>query len=175
MCCLLGIEAEFASSVILGFIMSNLPGASAEYQDVIAGLLESSISMIVIVVFLAPVFEELLFRLLILSVADRFLPFYAANIIQAVLFGMYHGNPVQGIYAFILGLYIGCLRKWTGTVISCLGFHIAFNVTGWLLDAFMPTDLSLIVRIIIVVVAIAGMSQGTYLLTHFAKMPEKTG
>ena len=116
LCSLLGIECELAAAFILGFILDTMPGVSSAYQEHISPLLENDLSMIILVTFAAPILEELIFRLLILSFARKYFPFFAANIIQAGLFGIYHMSLVQGIYAFLLGLFIGYLMKCTGTV-----------------------------------------------------------
>jgi hypothetical protein len=46
------------------------------------------------------------------------MPFWVANILQAVLFGIYHMNPLQGIYAFFIGLFLGYVCH-KGEVFSC--------------------------------------------------------
>lgn len=169
LCCLLGIEAELASAFILGFILDAIPGSAEEYQGQMSSLFANELTTILLVTIVAPVIEELIFRLIILSLSRKFLPFFAANIIQAALFGIYHMNPVQGIYAFLLGLFIGYIAKCTGSVIPCMCFHIVFNITGLLLDDFVPATLHIAVKILIVIAALVGVSQGTYLLTHLDK------
>lgn len=156
LCSLLGIECELAAAFILGFILDALPGMSGTYQAHMSPLLENDLKVIMLVTFAAPVMEELIFRLLILSFARKYLPFFAANIIQAGLFGIYHMSLVQGIYAFLLGLFIGYLMKCTGTVINCICFHIAFNISGLLIDDLMPDNLHIAVRMIILIIAAAG-------------------
>ena len=157
LCSLLGIECELAAAFILGFILDTMPGVSSAYQEHISPLLENDLSMIILVTFAAPILEELIFRLLILSIAGKYFPFFAANIIQAGLFGIYHMSLVQGIYAFILGLFIGYLVKCTGSVINCICFHIVFNISGLLLDELMPDNLHIAIRIIILMIALAGI------------------
>lgn len=60
-------------------------------------------------IFVAPLIEEIVFRLLFLRAGNMVLPFWAANLIQAALFGIYHTLTLQRIYAFVMGLMIGCV------------------------------------------------------------------
>ena len=55
-------------------------------------------------VLIGPVSEEMIFRGAIFDRVYTVFPFWKANIIQAVLFGVYHMNIVQGLYAFCLGI-----------------------------------------------------------------------
>lgn len=71
-----------------------------------ASFTADSISMFLYVALLAPVFEEILFRGLVLR---TFLPYGRkfAIFASAFLFGIFHGNPVQSPYAFAVGLILG--------------------------------------------------------------------
>ena len=157
---------------MLGFILDALPGISGFYREQISSLLENDPATIMLVAVIAPVLEELFFRFLILFSAKKFFPFYAANIIQAALFGIYHMNPVQGIYAFVLGLFIGYLVKRTGSVTNCICFHIVFNITGLLLDDLMPDNMYILIRLIIMVISLAGFF---LTLMKLMKQDELTG
>lgn len=155
LCSLLGIFAEIFSSYALGFILTAIPGAAEKYSADIEQLLYDDIRMILLVAILAPVVEELIFRVLILGLSEKFMPFAAANLIQAALFGIYHMNPVQGIYAFLLGLLLGILKRYTGTVLACISFHIVFNVTGLIIDDYAPDDIPVPAEAVIMLAALA--------------------
>lgn len=71
-----------------------------------AGASTDSFSMLLYVGLGAPVFEEILFRGLVM----RSLEPYGKRmsiLVSALLFGFYHGNPVQTPYAFMVGLVLG--------------------------------------------------------------------
>ena len=55
-----------------------------------------------------------------------------ANLIQAVLFGIYHGNLVQGIYAFCIGVLLGYLAERYSSLIIPVMVHALFNLFGTL-------------------------------------------
>ena len=156
----MGIEAELCAAFLLDFVLGALPDLANSYQETMESLLENDLTMILLVVLVAPLLEELIFRFVILSLGQRFMPFTGANILQAALFGIYHMNPVQGIYAFILGYIIGLFRKYTGSVIPCICFHVVFNICGLLVDDFMPADLNVVIRVIIMLVSL-----GAFVLT----------
>ncbi len=156
LCSLLGIECELAAAFILGFILDAFPDASDVYQERISSLLENDMTTVLLVIVVAPLLEELIFRFLILSILRGFLPFFAANLIQAAVFGIYHMNLVQGIYAFLFGLFMGYLIKRTGSVISCISFHLMFNLTGLLLDDFVPYVPGAAIRLIILAISLTG-------------------
>ena len=54
----------------------------------------------------APMMEEAVFRLGIYGLLRRKLRPKAAAFLSALAFGFYHGNMIQGIYAFLLGFVL---------------------------------------------------------------------
>lgn len=79
---------------------------------------------------LIPAAEEMIFRgLMFAPLRDR-MPFWTAALISAVLFGLYHGNLLQGVYAFLLGLVLAWLYERFQTLAAPWVFHAAANVTS---------------------------------------------
>lgn len=76
---------------------------------------------------IAPVSEELLFRQVIYKRIRKISPMWVGVVVSALLFGIYHGNPVQGIYAFIMGLLLALVYEWTGSLIAPILFHMIAN------------------------------------------------
>ena len=66
-------------------------------------------------------------------------PLWSANLLLALLFGIYHMNLVQGIYAFVLGAVLGLVRVSTGTIFASIGTHIIFNATSYVLQLVFPS------------------------------------
>lgn len=75
----------------------------------------------------APVAEELLFRQVIYIRLRRFAPTWIAVVVSALLFGIYHGNLVQGIYAFIMGCLLALVYEWTRSLAAPILFHMIAN------------------------------------------------
>lgn len=80
---------------------------------------------------LAPIGEELLCRGLTLKFAQKsFGSFWAANILQAIVFGVMHMNWVQGIYAFLIGLALGYMTKKYNSIIPAMICHFVVNFSS---------------------------------------------
>lgn len=117
-------------------------------------------------VILAPLGEELIFRGVVFYYARRAVSdmknvraaFWIANVFQALLFGVYHMNLVQGIYAFFIGLALGYLCERYRSVIPGMLAHLVFNGMSTLFDgalyAWIPEE-SLLWCSVIGVAAIA--------------------
>lgn len=86
-------------------------------------------------VILAPLGEELIFRGVafyyarkaVSGMKDPRAAFWIANCIQALLFGIYHMNLVQGVYAFFIGLALGYLCQKYHSLIPGMLAHLVFN------------------------------------------------
>ncbi len=151
----LGAAVQMAVSYALYFILSILPAIAEAYSSLLSPLLSLAPAAIIYVGVLSPLGEELIFRGLILGYAKEHAPFYAANVLQAVLFGVFHGNLVQGIYAFLLGLLLGHLVRLSGSVFSGIIFHSALNFAGLYLEHLLPTALPAMVKLVLMVLAAA--------------------
>lgn len=135
--------AQFLSSIVSSLITLVFPSWMEDYMELIesAGLTgDIPLLMILYSVFLAPISEELVFRGVTLGIARRAFPFWIANIIQALLFGIFHLNPLQSCYTFIVGLFMGYICEKGGTLYHAIFFHFLFNfwattVSQWIAEA----------------------------------------
>lgn len=101
------------------------------YKSTINNLNGSTTYLIfVYTMFLAPLAEELVFRGVIFDAANSGFSFLGANLIQAACFGLYHGNIVQFVYAFIIGLMFGYVRNRSGRLAEVIGVHMTVNISG---------------------------------------------
>ena len=137
---LLGPAMEIVASYLLDKILLFFPETAAKYSEMIMQMTELTSLTVFYVVVMAPIFEEIIFRLLIMGGINKLLPFIFANIIQALLFGIYHLNVVQGIYAFILGLYIGYIKKIFGNIVYCMLFHMSLNLSGLFVEKILGSQ-----------------------------------
>ena len=94
-----------------------------------------------VTVILAPLAEELLFRGITLKKAQKIMPFMAANILQAVLFGIYHMNLIQGVYAFVLGLILGFTAEYFHSIWAAILLHACVNGSAEVLS-LLPAELT---------------------------------
>ncbi len=131
-CLALGFQL-FVSGV-LGILSGYFPKAFDEYANTIGNILSgNSIVVVIVAVVIAPITEELIFRGVTFQVANRHLPFLAANVLQAILFGVYHGNLVQGIYAAGFGFILGLLYRKFRTVYAPIILHMLVNASAFLI------------------------------------------
>lgn len=94
------------------------------------GLDEPSLILVLYSVLIGPVCEELIFRGLTLKYAKRAMPFWVANFLQALLFGVFHMNMIQGVYAFVVGIVLGFICEKSRSIYPSMLFHILFNIWG---------------------------------------------
>lgn len=138
---LIGVLIQIGSSYILEVVLNLVPVSSevtGAYDATIDALTTIKPGMVVYVMIAAPLIEEAVFRLGLLGLGERFLPFWVANIVQAVLFGVYHGDLIQGSYAFLLGLIIGIVFEYLGRFYACLVLHSSINIAGLFLAPILP-------------------------------------
>lgn len=130
---ILAYAVQHAVSVIIGFMAVILPRAMETYSELVetAGMTQYSPAWIFAVVILPPLVEETVFRGLIMHYLKKAgVCFWIANLIQALLFGIYHGNLIQGIYAFCVGFLLGYLAGRYDSLIIPVMVHALFNIFG---------------------------------------------
>ena len=114
--------------VVLRLVLALLPAAwMADYSEYMDVLLSDGLLPAVSIVLVGPLAEELMFRGVIQTRLERAMPVWAAVAVQAVLFGVTHGTPIQMAYAFLIGLAFGVLRSRTGSILPGFAAHAAFN------------------------------------------------
>lgn len=123
-------------SVGLNFLF-NLIGmiqSSNEFNQIAQSQMAVSLPMgLLLYGLLSPLAEEMLFRGVMFNRIKKYLGTTSGILLSGVLFGMYHGNWVQGIY----GAMIGCILAWiydrSGEFGGTVLFHGVVNVTAFLL------------------------------------------
>jgi hypothetical protein len=110
-------------------------------QELMENLIDtSSIWAFLSLVVAAPLFEELVFRGIIL---DGFLKQYSVRksiLWSAFFFGLYHLNPWQFITAMGLGIFIGWIYHRTRSLLPCIAIHAFANGTSFFLSAGMTDE-----------------------------------
>ena len=126
------------------------PG-SVDLISALASASGASVEMVAAFVVLAPVFEELVFRKVLV---DRVLPYgeWPAILFSGVTFGLFHGNLTQFFYTFLLGAILAYVYIRTGNILYTMGIHACINFLGGVLPILVPAA-----SILVVLVAIAGV------------------
>ena len=88
----------------------------------------SFISMVIV----APTFEELIFRGVMLDgLLKKYSPIKSI-LISSILFGLVHLNPWQFIGALIIGIFIGWVYYYTKSISLAIIIHAANNLRGFI-------------------------------------------
>ena len=77
--------------------------------------------------FLAPFAEEVAFRGILFKYLSKWMPAVPAILISAALFGLYHGNIMQGLYAFFMGMMMALMMYLTDSLGASMLFHMSAN------------------------------------------------
>jgi membrane protease YdiL (CAAX protease family) len=88
----------------------------------------------------APLFEELIFRGIILDgLLKRYSP-VTSILISSIIFGLAHLNPWQFVTAFVIGIFAGWIYYKSRSLILVIIIHAAVNLTGYLMRYFGDFD-----------------------------------
>ncbi|BDU16194.1 CPBP family glutamic-type intramembrane protease [Lysobacter auxotrophicus] len=85
---------------------------------------------LLILALVGPVFEELVFRGLLLGGLSRHISFGWANTLQALGFAAMHDDPPRFLYYFAMGLFGGWLVKRTGSLAPAVALHVLNNAVA---------------------------------------------
>lgn len=134
---MLGLGVQLTVSVALSFAFALLPQLEQEYTEVMnAGDLGTVALLPILATALgAPVVEEVLCRGVAFACARRALPrVWMANVLQALLFAVLHGNITQGAYAFAIGLVLGGVWLRYRRLGCCIAVHFAVNASSYVME-----------------------------------------
>lgn len=147
----------------MGMILPHFEKLTEQYEDLMEQMLSGNpIVVFVCIVILAPFSEELIFRGVILRKAKKIMPFFAANMIQALLFAIFHMNLVQGAYAFLVGLVLGFIVYEYNSLKASILFHLCFNALSFVLLETTRTSLlilELLIGILLTVFALISIKK----------------
>lgn len=136
----IAISSCILFNLIMAIVMSLAVSVFGEeilstYNSVSTSIYNSPIYIQVITaVISAPICEELLMRGLVYKRMRSFMrPLYSA-LISSVIFGLIHGNWVQFMYAFAVGLIATYIYEYTRTLFAPILFHITANATSTLIS-----------------------------------------
>ena len=115
------------------------PEALTELFESIMNTGEHPLSSFFLLVVVAPVTEEVLFRGIILRGFLANYPKRRAILLSALLFALMHTNPWQFISTFVAGVLLAWLLVETGSLVPCLFAHAVANATAYL-AGLMPVE-----------------------------------
>ena len=135
--CLVGVGA------LVGLMNSQSGGSTETMQTKVVDALATSgrdtygpLVALLVVALLVPIFEELVFRGLILGGLTRHISFGWANTLQAVLFAAIHDDMPRFPFYLALGLLAGWLVKKTRALGPAIALHVANNALAFSVRMF---------------------------------------
>ena len=122
----IGIPLSFVGSLVNTMLTVPFGGSNT---SVILELLNSSsiLPRILVVGILAPIFEELIFRKVLIDRLSRYSTFLAI-FVSGLFFGLYHGNFSQFFFATGIGLLFAFLYSKTGKIHLTIILHMIVNL-----------------------------------------------
>lgn len=144
---------------IMDVIFSNLSG-------------DMFVWLIIMMVIVAPFFEEIIFRGIILNDFRKATRLWVAITIQALAFGIFHMNLMQGVYATILGLVLGLVYLKYRSIWFPILLHFSFNATALLIAYLVKPEQSQLSAMILIVLGIVGTVLVTFRLWKDYKSKE---
>ena len=130
-----GIVIGLTFTINAGMTIANwlAPDIMESYKQLMeaSGLVDNVLITVVYGILLGPVLEELALRGLTFGYLEKsnIKPFLMI-LISGILFGAMHLNLVQGIYASVLGFFLGYLRYKYRSISITIVTHILFNLMG---------------------------------------------
>ncbi len=130
--CLIGV------GMLVGAMNNQSGGGTETLQTKMVDALASGgrdtygpLAALLVVALLVPIFEELVFRGLILGGLTRHISFGWANTLQAVLFASVHDDLPRFPFYLALGLLAGWLVKKTRALGPAIALHVANNALAF--------------------------------------------
>ena len=127
-----------AACLLLNHLIAlcGMMGFSKGYEEAAGGIYSVPIWIQMLVTgAAAPVAEELVFRGMGYACLRTRMGTAPAAVISALFFGLYHGNLVQAVYAFGLGIMLAVIYEHFDGLPSAVFFHVAANVAAVVLTA----------------------------------------
>ncbi len=133
----MAVWAQFACNLIILLFAALFPGVYENYAE-LAETLDISVlpaGVIVLIVGIwAPLAEEIAFRAMVFRTLRKGFSFWPAAIFSGIMFGIYHMNWVQGVYATFLGVLLAYIYEKTDSVWGSYLFHLMFNCLSYLIS-----------------------------------------
>ena len=144
-----GIAFQLFVDSIIALIKRIAPKLFTSYDEMIGNMTERTFLLMLTVILLGPIAEEIIFRGLTLHFARKVLSIKPAVLFTALLFGLYHGSIIQGIYAFVAGIIFCQITIKYKSILPAVFLHIMVNASVYLIpqdlySAVIPTILTFV-------------------------------
>lgn len=122
------------------FFVTGFMESSESFQNVAQSQYDVSLVVgLVLYGAISPFVEEVIFRGFLFGRMKVYMNWVVALFLSSLLFGIYHGNLVQGVYGFFMGLVFGLVAHKYQNFYLAVGMHAIANLVaffvqihGWL-------------------------------------------
>ena len=128
--------------------------AFIRYLNMTKFLMNTNIILAILGVgIIGPIIEEIIFRGLIFNELKNVMPVPVVIIVQGVLFGIYHFNLIQFIYATLIGIMLGAIYVLTKNLWIPIFIHMVNNISALLIpeNQTVVTIISFGISIIVII------------------------
>lgn len=135
------IGMQYVTLYLLNSLASAFPSWLEEYNELMetAGIdSDMTVLMTLYTVVFGPICEEILFRGITFSAAKKVMPVYFAILVQAIMFGAFHMNKLQGAYALVIGLGLGYIMYLYDNLFITIIAHVMYNLLGTIGSEYLP-------------------------------------
>lgn len=122
--------------VIITNIISMIKGQPVDNAIFDIALNSNMVVTFIYMVICAPILEEYVFRKLIIDRTQQFGQGVAV-VVSGVMFGLFHGNLSQFIYATTLGMFFAFLYVKTGNLKITIALHMIINFMGAIISTLL--------------------------------------
>jgi len=167
--CYVGVSLSSFLSLLLQNTLGLTPGMS-DFTPPVGGM--ATVFYFLSVVLSPAIFEELVFRGVIMQSLRRFGDGFALSV-SAVLFALCHGNLVQGPNALVMGFVIGYFVLRTGSLSIGMLIHFVNNGVSAVItvvSASWETAGLVLYGMTILTYILGGLIAGVYLLLAYPRM-----
>ncbi|WFD10982.1 CPBP family intramembrane glutamic endopeptidase [Tepidibacter hydrothermalis] len=142
----------------LGFFVDQIP-INEGIEEAFNELFKYPIIAIISVCIVAPIYEEIIYRGIILKGLSKKYNDKVAIIVSALLFAIMHMNLQQGINAFLLGIVMGYLYTKTKSLYVSIFAHFINNGIGIIVSSILTESIKLSHNAVLVqsIVTVAGV------------------
>lgn len=135
------IGFRFFYQYSIGSLTNNLemnPVVKQAFEELAA----NPLIMMIFVCVVAPIFEEVIFRGIVLNGLSKNINPKLAVTISAFLFACIHGNLIQGINTFFLGIILGMIYIKTKSIYMSIFGHFVNNSFGVIISGYMENTIA---------------------------------
>jgi hypothetical protein len=164
LCIFIGVTAAAGLAKLVSlFVPDSLSGS---YEETLATFMSNPwLFQFLTLCIVSPVAEELIFRALMYRRLQEYTDSMTAMLISALVFGCYHGNLTQGLYAGVLGILLCVVYERSKTLSAPAVLHMAAN-TAALVMMYLPASTwisgHLLIKLLVMLVELLALAFCVY-------------